>query len=58
MRNSSFLPDMRGGVVEGIVISLELDALSSIELTEWLNTLKANPEQLNPFFKDLVVPRK
>ena len=58
MQNSSLLPDMRGGAVEGIVIELELDALSSIELTECANTLRANPQQLNYFFKDMVVPRK
>ena len=55
MKNSSLLPDMRGGAVEGIVISLELDALSSTELTDCLNTFRANPKQLDQFLKDLVV---
>lgn len=58
MKNSAFLPGMKGGVVEGIVIELELDALNSTELTEWVNTLRADPHKLKDFFKDFVVPRK
>lgn len=58
MRNSPLLPDMKGGVVEGIVIELELSSFSSSDLTDWLNSLRANPHQLDYFFKDFVVPRK
>jgi hypothetical protein len=58
MHNSILLPNMKGGVVEGVMKQLELETYSSSDLTDWLNSLRAKPTTLYYFFQDSVPRRK